>query len=214
MTPELRDAPNKFKSEPGCPVDVISARTTLEIDAVGTPMACRIYIDYKNISSKPLSGVKFRVGYVDAEDQVRGTFHAPDGAVVEPGGTGHGKWRGDKVDPRTKSIMIRGLMARYSDGTMWESEKTQGGLIKPPPEQAAPAFGSGASGSPTFAGGSPGSFGAGSQLSPLDPSGSAARTGIPALPPQGELAPPVQSSEPSSPQAAPEAGSDKFSDGY
>ena len=126
QSPELRNLNNQFRTEAGCPVQVISAKTDLEIDPFGTPMACRIYIDYKNTSTKPVSGVKFRIGYIDAEEKVRGTFHAPDGHVVEPGGQTSAKWRGDKVDPRTSSVLIRVLLARYSDGTIWESEKVKG----------------------------------------------------------------------------------------
>ncbi len=163
VTPELRDVPYIFKSEPGCPVDVISAKTTLEIDPVGVPMACRIYIDYTNVSNKALSGVRFRIGYIDAEDQVCGTFHAPDGSSLPPGGSGRGKWRGDKVHPKTKKVMIRGLMARFSDGSIWESEKSEGGLIKPAPqpgqEGAGKAFGGAQGSSPSFGQGAAPAFG-------------------------------------------------------
>ena len=189
-------------------------------------MACRIYIDYKNVSNKALAGVKFRIGYVDIEDQVRGTFHAPDGQSLQPGAVGSAKWRGDRVDPRTKSIMIRGLMARYADGTMWESEKSEGGLIKDPTQPPAPgsagvppAFGNAASGGvPGAAGsfGAPGSFGSGGSggagvagtspgttTSSVDPNGAAGAPGL--LP---------AASDPNGSQVAPAAGSDKFSDGY
>lgn len=153
--------PYVFKSEPGCPVDVVSAKTTLEIDPVGVPMACRVYIDYTNVSNKALAGVRFRIGYIDGEDQVCGTFHAPDGSSLAPGGSGHGKWRGDKVHPKTRKVMIRGLMARFADGTMWESEKSEGGLIKPTPQPgqdgAGKSFGGAQTGSPGFGAASAGS---------------------------------------------------------
>lgn len=201
VTPELRDVPYIFKAEPGCPVDVISAKTTLEIDPVGIPMACRVYIDYTNVSHKTLSGIRFRIGYIDGEEEVRGTFHAPDGSTVPPGGTGKGKWRGERVDPRTKKVMIRGLMARFSDGTVWESEKSEGGLIKPTPQPgqegaktsggaggAVPAFGSGAGG------GVGGSTGAGGGAS-----GSAAGSLGPSL--GGDSGPPPLNADPPSSQA-------------
>lgn len=159
VTPELRDVPYIFKAEPGCPVDVISAKTTLEIDPVGIPMACRVYIDYTNVSNKALSGIRFRIGYIDGEEEVRGTFHAPDGSTVPPGGTGKGKWRGERVDPRTKKVMIRGLMARFSDGTVWESEKSEGGLIKPAPQpgqEGAKTFGGAGAGARAFGSGAGG----------------------------------------------------------
>lgn len=121
-----RNLANQFKSEAGCPVDVVSAKTILDIDSFGTPVDCRIYIDYKNTSSKGLSGVKFRIGYVDSEEKMRGTFHAPDGHVLDPGASASAKWKGERVDPRTDHVVIRVLGARYSDGSMWESEKVKG----------------------------------------------------------------------------------------
>lgn len=123
---ELRDLSNQFKAEAGCPVGMISAKTQLEIDPFGTPIACRIYLDYKNTSSKTISGVKFRLGYVDSEEKVRGTFHAPDGQALEPGASASAKWRGERVDPRTKSVLIRVLLCRYADGSVWESVKLKG----------------------------------------------------------------------------------------
>ena len=202
VTPELRDVPYVFKQEPGCPVDVISAKTTLEIDAVGLPMACRVYIDYTNVSNKALSGVRFRIGYIDGEEQVVGTFHAPDGSSLAPGGSGKGKWRGERVDPRTKKVMIRGLMARFSDGTMWESEKSQGGLIKPTPQPGqegaggGKAFGGGQSASPGFGGGAGGGYDAG---------GAGASPGSVGASPS-ESCPPPLSSDPQSGQSAGGAG--------
>ena len=110
--PELRNLNSQFKTEAGCPVQVISSKTDLEIDPIGTPMACRIYIDYKNTSAKTVSGVKFRIGYIDAEEKIRGSFHAPDGHVLEPGGTASAKWRGEKIDPRTARVLIRVLVCQ------------------------------------------------------------------------------------------------------
>ncbi len=139
---ELRALDNQFKTESGCPVQVVSAKTLLEIDPIGAPMACRIYIDYKNTSERTVSGVKFKIGYIDSEENIRGTFHAPDGHQLAPGATASAKWRGDKVDPRTARVMIRVLVARYADGSSWESDKLKG---------LAPGTG----GSSSTAGGSP-----------------------------------------------------------
>lgn len=138
-------------------MQVVSAKTELEIDPIGTPIACRIYLDFKNTSAKTVNGVKFRIGYIDGEEKIRGTFHAPDGHILEPGAQASAKWRGDKVDPRTAYLLIRVLVARYSDGSSWESEKIKdlapgtGGNNSPsaaaPPDQAAPARGGNAAGS-------------------------------------------------------------------
>lgn len=202
QTPELRDVPNNFKSEAGCPVEVVSAKTVLEIDPVGMPMACRVYIDYKNVSAKSLAGVRFRIGYVDAEEQVKGTFHAPDGSQLAPGAQGHGKWRGERVDPRTKSVIIRGLMARFSDGSIWESEKSEGGVIKPTPQPGQEGY-------------KP--FGAGAGSGALaQPSEGAVATPLPALTPSSspaELTPSpatAGAAAPDNASPAPPAGKDAF----
>ena len=103
----------------------------MEVDSFAAPLACRIYIDYMNVSQKPVQGVKFRLGYVDREGKVRGTFHAPDGRELGPGAQLSHKWRGEKVDPRTVLVKIRVLTVRYADGTIWESEKMKD-VAKPP----------------------------------------------------------------------------------
>lgn len=121
--PELRAVPNQCVSEADCPVVLNSAKTELEVDPFGTPGACRIYIDYKNVGPKPLNAVKFRVGYIDAEEKVRGIFHAPDNKVVEPGAQVAAKWRGEKVSPSTRYVKIRVLLVRFADGSLWQSEK-------------------------------------------------------------------------------------------
>ncbi|MBX9690173.1 MAG: hypothetical protein K2X27_25905 [Candidatus Obscuribacterales bacterium] len=179
----------KFKSEAGCPVDIVSARTSLEIDPIGAPMACRIYVDYKNISNKSLAGVKFRIGYIDSEDKVRGTFHAADGQSLSPASVAKAKWRGDKVDPRTASVMIRVLVARFSDGSLWESEKMK---------ELAPGTG-GAGSSVTSASG--------------DASASSASSSSSSMPAQGAASGNESPAAQASPGSAP-AGSDKSSDGY
>lgn len=195
QTPELRSLNNQFRPETGCPVEVVSAKTDLEIDPFGTPIACRIYIDYKNTSARTLSGVKFRIGYIDADEKIRGTFHAPDGHILDPGGVSSAKWRGEKVDPRTSHVLIRVLVARYSDGTLWESEKLK---------DLAPGTGgtaSPASGSP---GGDSAAAGAGTVPSAPAGSGSTPATGTdtPAVP------------APEVPPAPEPSGSDKSSSGY
>ncbi len=196
QTPELRNLNSQFKGEAGCPVQVVSSKTVLEIDPIGTPMACRIYLDYKNSSAKTISGVKFRIGYIDGDEKIRGTFHAPDGHVLEPGGTASAKWRGDKVDPRVASTMIRVLVVRYSDGSTWESEKMK---------DLAP--GTGGPGSPSSDAGAASSAGASDSGSSSSPAG---LSGGSPSDPAGQAGMPAQEASP----AAGSPGSDKSTDGY
>lgn len=169
-SPELRDVQNQFIPEAGCPVRIVKAETRLEVDSFGAPMACRIYIDYTNASDRPIQGVKFRLGYIDPDGKVRGTFHAPDGRSLSPGAQNSSRWRGDKVDPRTSLVKIRVLQARYSDGSIWESEKMKE-VAKPP--------------------GAEPSSGGGDSIAGPDPDGPAGASAPPAAPPP----PPPKGSE-------------------
>ena len=182
-------------------MEVVKATTTLEIDPIGTPMACRIYIDYKNVSTKTLSGVKFRIGYIDAEEKVRGTFHAPHGQLLAPGATAQEKWRGGNIDPRTNSVMIRVLVAKYSDGTIWESEKMKG---------LAP--GTGGEGQTVAPAGGPASY-----ATPAAQEAAAEAAGNSPPSSSGSGSPPAESQASpagTAPSAAQPAGSDKSTDGY
>jgi hypothetical protein len=218
QSPELRTLSNQFKTEAGCPVQVVSAKTDLEIDPIGTPVACRIYIDYKNVSTRTVTGVKFRIGYIDGEEKIRGFFHAPDGHVLEPGAQSSARWRGDKVDPRTSRVMLRVLVARFSDGSVWESEK----MKELAPGTGGPNSGTGGSVSPGPAGGAA-EPAAAVPAGSIKPAGAAAETGsvageIPDAPSSSSL-PPVGSPGPVTPAvegspASMPAGSDKSSDGY
>lgn len=157
-SPELHDVQNQFIPEAGCPVRIVKAETRMEVDSFGAPMACRIYIDYTNASDRPLQGVKFRLGYIDRDGKVRGSFHAPDGRPLSVGAQNSHKWRGDKVDPRTVLVKIRVLTVRYADGTIWESEKMKD-VAKPPgaddsASSGGEAGGEGGTAGPEFEGGS------------------------------------------------------------
>lgn len=121
---ELKRFNPQFVSEPGCPVEVVSASTEMEMDPFGTPVAARHYIDYRNTSGRPITAVKFRIGYV-ADD---GRIHQPylngfDKHDLQPGEQASQKWRGDKVDPRTAAIKMRVLKVSFADGSIWESAK-------------------------------------------------------------------------------------------
>lgn len=118
----MRNLTNKFKSEAGCPVDLVSAKTELEIDSFGAPNACRIYIDYKNVAAKPISAVKFRMGYVDEQEIVRRFFKGDDEHQIAPGDKAHKQWRVG-ADPRTAYVAIRAIAVKFSDGSEWRSEK-------------------------------------------------------------------------------------------
>lgn len=208
---EFRSISNKFKSEAGCPVDLVSAKTDLEIDPFGTPIACRIYIDYKNNSSKPISGVKFRIGYIDTEEKIRGVFHAPDAHVLEPGASAKAKWRGERIDPRTAYVMIRVLVARYSDGSEWDSEKLK--------DLAPGTGGSSSTNSDSFSGGAPPSSSSESAPSDTGSPKAGGSTGADAGEERSSGASAGAVGEPVTPAAeassAPQSsGSDKSSDGY
>jgi hypothetical protein len=122
---ELKRLSPDFVGEPGCPVVAVGARTELEVDGFGAPIAARHYVDYRNVGNRPIAAVKFRIGYIDDAGKIRGTFHAPDSRMVEPGGQASQKWRGEKVDPRTSGIKMRVLQVKFSDGELWESVKAR-----------------------------------------------------------------------------------------
>ncbi len=113
----------EFVQEPGCPIEVQSARADLEMDAFGIPVAAKTYIDYKNVGSGPIAAVKFRVRFCDEQGSDKGTFHADDAQVIAPGTTGSGKWRTQKLGPKVSQAKLRVLMVKPSDGPAWESQK-------------------------------------------------------------------------------------------
>lgn len=130
-------------------MEVTSAKVDLEVDAFDTPIAARVYLDYRNVGDRVINAVKFRVGYIDARGKVRGTFHAPDGNVLSPGGSASQKWRGERVDPRVQAVKVRTLQVKYADGSIWQSAKMNnvvtpdgdtgdgGGAVAPEPAPAA-----------------------------------------------------------------------------
>jgi hypothetical protein len=122
--PELRKLQPQFVTEPGCPVEVVAANTELEVDPFGAAMAARHYIDYRNVSGQPVAAVKFRIGYVDDQGRVSLPYlNAPDAHVLSPGESASQKWRGEKLNPRTREVKIRVLMVKLADGSVWESQK-------------------------------------------------------------------------------------------
>lgn len=120
---KVRTLTVQFVPEAECPIYVTAARTELDLDPFGAPMDARTYVDYKNVSDRPLVAVKFRVGFYDQDGKNHGTFHAPDGRSIEPGGQGSQKWRSEKVDPRTTAVKMRVLEVRFADGSSWQSIK-------------------------------------------------------------------------------------------
>ncbi len=104
-------------------MDVASARTELDLDPFGAPIDARTYVDYKNVSNRPIAAVKFRIRFYDAEGKDRGTFHAPDARLVEPGGQGSQKWKTERVDPRIVTVKMRALEVKFADGSSWQSTK-------------------------------------------------------------------------------------------
>jgi len=117
--------------EPGCPITVSQARTELDLDPFGAPLAARIYIDYANSSQQEVAAVKFRIRFVDPQGNDRGTFHAPDAFLAPPGAVRSQKWKYERVDPRITDLKIRVLQVRFADGSSWQSAKMQE-LANPP----------------------------------------------------------------------------------
>lgn len=127
----------------------------LEVDPFGAPTATKIYLTYTNNASQPISAVKFRCRYSDAEGKDKGTFHAHDGVTVEAGGSRSQKWKREGgLHPNIAGFQIRILQVKFSDGSVWASarmkELLQAGdqseaQASPPPQQAqeqqlAPAY--------------------------------------------------------------------------
>ncbi|MCA9804617.1 MAG: hypothetical protein KC777_21755 [Cyanobacteria bacterium HKST-UBA02] len=128
----------QFYPERGCPVEIVSIRSVLEVDPFGAPLACKIYTTYKNNSTKPISAVKFKFRFVDAAGKDKGTFHGGDNVQVLPGMTRAHKWRRDvALSPVISGLKIRVLRVKFGDGSGWHSFKTSPtqGEEPPPPRQ-------------------------------------------------------------------------------
>jgi hypothetical protein len=115
----------KSVPEVGCPVGLDSSEAELEIDPFNAVVAIRIYLNYRNNSSQQLAAVKFRVRFLDEQGETCGNFQAEDARSVSPGGSGSQKWRKEGINPRTRSILVRVLQAKFADATTWNSEKLQ-----------------------------------------------------------------------------------------
>lgn len=140
MPGKVRNLDLEFVPESGCPVAMVTGRGELDLDPFDVPIDARIYIDYKNNSDRAISAVKFRIRFMDFENNDRGTFHAPDMELLAPGATGNEKWKHDRVDPRATSIKVRILQVKYQDGSNWLSAK-----MSELPEQYGGAGGGGTS---------------------------------------------------------------------
>jgi len=141
---KVRSLDVEFVPEPGCPVAVTNGRAELDLDPFDVPIDARIYIDYKNISERAISAVKFRLRFTDPEMKDRGTWHAPDMELLAPGASGTEKWKHEKVDPRSTSLKVRILQVKYQDNSNWTSVKMS--------ELATPAAGAtGGGGAPAQA---------------------------------------------------------------
>lgn len=120
---KVRTIRSEFVPEAGCPVSVEGLRTDLDVDPFDAPLDARIYIDYKNIGQKPIAAVKFRMRFVDDSGNNMGTFQASDGAVLGPQQQSSQKFKQEKIEPHSTSLMLRVLMVKYVDGQVWESTK-------------------------------------------------------------------------------------------
>ncbi|RTL38784.1 MAG: hypothetical protein EKK48_20305 [Candidatus Melainabacteria bacterium] len=120
---KVRTIRSEFVPEAGCPVSVEGLRTDLDVDPFDAPLDARIYIEYKNIGPKPISAVKFRLRFVDDSGNNVGTFQASDGVLLAPQQQSSQKFKQDKIEPHSTSLMLRVLMVKYVDGEIWESAK-------------------------------------------------------------------------------------------
>lgn len=120
---KVRSLDVEFVPEPGCPVAVTNGRAELDLDPFDMPIDARIYIDYKNISERAISAVKFRLRICDAENNDRGTWHASDMELLAPGGSGTEKWKHERIDPRSICLKVRILQVKYQDNSGWMSSK-------------------------------------------------------------------------------------------
>lgn len=142
---KVRSLDVEFVPESGCPVAVTNGRAELDLDPFDVPIDARIYIDYKNISQRAISAVKFRLRFTDAEQNDRGTWHAPDMELLAPGQSGQEKWKHEKIDPRCASLKVRILQVKFQDNSHWVSMKMS--------ELANPSHSSGGYGGATGRGG-------------------------------------------------------------
>jgi hypothetical protein len=52
-----------------------------------------------------------------------GTFQASDGVMLAPQQQSSQKFKQEKIEPHSTSLMLRVLMVKYVDGAIWESAK-------------------------------------------------------------------------------------------
>lgn len=120
---KVRTIRSEFVPEPGCPVSVEGLRADLDVDPFDAPLDARIYIDYKNIGQKPIEAVKFRMRFLDDSGNNVGTFQASDGVILAPQQQSSQKFKQEKIEAHSTSLMLRVLMVKYVDGQVWESSK-------------------------------------------------------------------------------------------
>lgn len=196
-----------FVPEAGCPLTVTAARTELDLDPFGAPLDARTYVDYKNMSEKAITAVKFRIRFYDQEGKDRGTFHGPDVRNLEPGGQGSQKWKTERIDPRAAAVKMRALVVKFADGSVWESEKLAE-IVQPPDSSSTRQNNtseSSAAGATTYSQGAGGSNGAPDSTPPAASAPSAAAGNNPpaaAPPAPAPKSPPDSASTP--PVAAPD----------
>ena len=132
---KVRSLTAEIYPESGCPVEVTLAKTDLDLDPFDAPIDARIYITYKNASSRPVSAVKFRIRFTNETGRDLGTFQAPDGFMLGPGMERTQKWKQERVDSRMNALKVRVLMVRFADDSLWESVKVR---QQPGPPQQEP----------------------------------------------------------------------------
>lgn len=140
---KVRTLDCEYITEENCPIQA-TAKCHVDLDPFDAPMSSKIYLDYRNNSDKPVSAVKFRVRFVDAEGKDRGTFHAVDSFYLQPGGERSQKWKRDfTLHPGVVGMKVRALQVKYSDGGGWQSVKMQELAGSSEPGAGAPTGGGG-----------------------------------------------------------------------
>lgn len=119
---EYRNIPVEIHTNKDCPVSLVKARAKAELDDYGSPLKARFYIKYKNDGVNPIAAVRFRLNYLNDKGVAIGHFHATHAAIIAPGATAEGKWKGS-VGLNLEKVNVSTLLVRFPEGKDWKSKK-------------------------------------------------------------------------------------------
>jgi hypothetical protein len=121
---KVQSVDSQALDEPGCPISIKSVHSDLEVDPFQAPVAIRVYLDYKNESTKTVEAVKFRFRIEDAQGEHKRNYQASDTHIVPPGESAQEKLRREGIPPQAKRLLLRVLQVRFSDQSSWQSAHT------------------------------------------------------------------------------------------